>query len=70
LINDDLTWLFSFPDDDLKDSDLDLQQDIMTMQRLSVVTKNNNREMLAQKSEASLEKYYQLYMTKVYQPRR
>ncbi len=70
LINDDLAWLFSFPDDDLKDSDLDLQQDIMTMQRLSVVTKNNNREMLAQKSEASLEKYYQLYMTKVYQPRR
>lgn len=70
VINDDLTWLFSFPDDDLKDCDLDLQQDIMTMQRLSVITKNHNREILAQKSEASLEKYYQLYMTKVYQPRR
>ncbi len=70
LINDDLSYLFSFPDEDLKNSDLELQQAIMTMQRLSVVTKDNNRESLAQKSEASLEKYYQLYMTKVYQPHR
>jgi hypothetical protein len=69
LINDDLVYLFSFSDDDLKEADLELQQDITTMQRLSMVTKDNNREQLAQKSERSLEKYYNLYMTRVYQPR-
>jgi hypothetical protein len=69
LMNDDLAYLFSFPDEDLKEMDLDLQQDLMTMQRLSAVTKENNRSTLAQKSEASMEKYYQMYMSKVYQER-
>lgn len=69
LFNDDLAYIFSFPDNELKDFDLDLQQDITTMQRLSEITKDNNREPLAQKSAASLDKYYQLYMTKVYKQR-
>jgi hypothetical protein len=70
LISDDLVYLFSFPDADLKEMDLDLQQSIMTMQRLSVMTKENKRDALAQKSEACLNQYYQAYMSRVYQQRR
>jgi hypothetical protein len=70
LINDDLAYLFSFPDEDLKNTDLELQQDLMTVQRLSGITKEYKNEALSQKAEECLQKYYNLYMTKVYQPRR
>ena len=70
LTSEDLAWLFSFPDADLKESDMELQQDLMTMQRLSAMVKENKRDALAQKSEACFDQYYQIYMSKVYQPRR
>jgi len=62
-----LGYYFSFPDKDLKDMDLELQQSIYTLQRLAVITKNANQVKLAKDSDADLQKYYNLYIEKVYQ---
>jgi len=63
----ELVYYFSFPDKDLKDMDIELQQSIYTLQRLSVITKDAKQENLAKDAELNLQKYYNLYIEKVYQ---
>ncbi|MEI6456044.1 MAG: DUF2723 domain-containing protein [bacterium] len=65
--SEELAWFFTLPDRDLKDIDIELQQSIYTMQRLSVITKEAKQEKLAQASDEMLKKYYDLYIEKVYQ---
>jgi hypothetical protein len=67
-IADDLAYYFSFPDRDLKDMDMSLQEAVFTVQRLSGVVRDAGQEKLADASEATLKKYYDLYVEKVYQP--
>ena len=64
----DLAYYFSFPDRDLKDMDMSLQEAVFTVQRLSVVVREAGQEKLATETEATLKKYYDLYLEKVYQP--
>jgi len=66
-VTDELVYYFSFPDKDLKDMDMELQQSIYTLQRLAVITKNANQEKLAKDTDEKLKKYYNLYVEKVYQ---
>ena len=67
-VTDDLVYFFSFPDSDLKPMDLSIQESVFTMQRLSVAVREAKQEKLASQTEATLKKYYDLYVEKVYQP--
>jgi len=67
-VTEDLEYFFSFPDKDLKLMDLSIQEGVFTMQRLSQVTKEAGQEKLADMTGATLKKYYDLYIEKVYQP--
>ncbi len=64
---DELAYYFSYPDPDLKDLDVNIQQSLFTLQRLTVITKGVNQEKLNKEAETSLEKYYNLYIEKIYQ---
>ena len=63
-----LAYFFSFPDADLKPMDMNIQEAVYTIQRLSVALKDAKQEKLAAETEATLKKYYDLYVEKVYQP--
>jgi len=65
---EELAHFFSFPDRDLKPMELSMQESLFTLQRLSVITKEAGSEKLAKETEDNLQKYYTLYMEKVYQP--
>jgi len=67
LLDEDLAYLFSFPDKDLKSFDISLQEDLMSMDKLKTMASDNNQEALGKKIDASFQKYYQLYVEKVYQ---
>jgi hypothetical protein len=67
VVNEDLTYLFSFPDAELKSFDLSLQEDLMTLDKLQSITTEYKLETLHKKIEPSFQKYYQLYLDKVYQ---
>jgi hypothetical protein len=64
---EELAYYFSFPDKDLKEMDMELQQSIYTLQRLAVITKDAKQEKLAGETDTNLQKYYNLYIEKVYQ---
>jgi len=66
-VSGELAYFFSFPDEDLKPMDMNLQQAVFTVQRLSVVVRDAKQDKLAEQTEALLKKYYDLYVQKVYQ---
>ncbi len=68
LMNEDLYYIFSLPDKDLKACDVNIQEDMMTIQRLTIALKENHQDDLASTVEKCLDRYYQKYMDKVYQP--
>ncbi|MFZ4523726.1 MAG: DUF2723 domain-containing protein, partial [Bacteroidales bacterium] len=65
---EDLAYFFSFPDNDLKALDLNIQESVFTLQRLSAAVKEGQQDKMAAQTEADLKKYYDLYVAKVYQP--
>ncbi|MEI7500343.1 MAG: DUF2723 domain-containing protein [Bacteroidota bacterium] len=67
-VSDDLKYIFSFPDKDLKAMDMSIQEAVFTIQRLSMVAREAKQNQLAAETEATLKKYYDLYVEKVYQP--
>jgi hypothetical protein len=67
LLDEDLTYLFSFPDRDLKSFEISMQEDLMSMDKLKTMISEYNQEDLSKKIDASFQKYYQLYVEKVYQ---
>ena len=67
LFDEDLSYLFSFPDSELKSFDISLQEDLMTIDKLRGLTSDYKQEGLYKKIYASFQKYYQLYLDKVYQ---
>ncbi len=67
-VTEDLAYFFSFPDKDLKPMDMTIQEGVFTMQRLNAVVKEAGQEKLAAETEATLKKYYDLYVEKVYTP--
>jgi len=64
---EELAYYFSFPDKDLKDMDMNIQQSLYTLQRLTTITKEAGQEKLSKDAEDNLAKYYNLYVEKVYQ---
>jgi hypothetical protein len=64
----DLAWLFSFPEKDYAGLDMNMQEAIFTLQRLGLVLTESGQEKLAGEVEANLQKYYEVYMQKVYKP--
>ena len=67
LLDEDLAYLFSFPDNDLKSFEISLQEDLMSMDKLKTMTSEYKQEALGKKIDNSFQKYYQLYVEKVYQ---
>jgi hypothetical protein len=67
LFSEDLEYLFSFRDTDLKSFDMSLQEDLMTLDKLRSLASEFKQEALEKKVSASFQKYYQLYLDKVYQ---
>ena len=67
-VTDELVYFFSFPDKDLKAMDMSIQEAVFTIQRLSVAARDAKQEKFADETEATLKKYYDLYVEKVYQP--
>ncbi|MCX6284495.1 MAG: hypothetical protein NTW31_09705 [Bacteroidetes bacterium] len=63
-----LAYYFSFPDKDLKDMEIPMQESLFTLQRIGVCTKNARQEDLAKLADQNLTKYYDLYINKVYRP--
>jgi hypothetical protein len=69
LMDDDMTYMFSFPESDLKAFDLNMQEDLMTLEPLTTLTKEFGQEELSKKITDSFQNYYQHWADKVYQPR-
>ncbi len=64
----DLAYFFSFPDKDLVAMDMNMQEAVYTLQRLGGTLREAKQDKLATEVEATLKKYYDLYVEKVYQP--
>jgi tetratricopeptide (TPR) repeat protein len=64
---DELAYYFSFPDQDLKAMDVNMQEALFTLQRLSVVAKQAGQEKIASNAETTMKRYYDQYIQKVYQ---
>jgi len=63
-----LAYYFSFPDKDLKDMEMPMREALYTLQKIGVSTKEANQEKLASLADANLNKYYELFVNKVYRP--
>jgi len=63
----ELAYYFSFPDKDLKNLEMEMQQSLYTLQKLRMITAEAKQENLATTVNAAFEKYYNLYVEKVYQ---
>ena len=67
-VTEDLVYLFSFPEKDMQPMDNAFQEAVFTMQRLNRTVEDAKQEKLAEITGATLKKYYDLYVEKVYQP--
>ena len=67
-IPEELAYYFSFPDADLKDLDMHIQEGLYTLNRLNEIAKKAGDEKTAGEAEKHLATYYELFMTKVYDP--
>lgn len=65
---DELAYYFSFPDADLPDMDVNMQEALFTLQRLSTVSKEAGQDKVSERAEGVMKKYYDIYIQKVYQP--
>ena len=63
-----LAYYFSFPDEDLRDMDMPMREALYTLQKIGVSAKEANQVKLAAMAEQNMNKYYELYVNKVYRP--
>ena len=63
-----LAYYFSFPDQDLKDMETPMQEALFTLQRMGVSAQEARQEKQAKLAEENLNKYYEMYVSKVYRP--
>lgn len=63
-----LTYYFSFPDKDLKDMEIPMQESLFTLQKIGVCTSEAKQENLAKLADKNLSTYYEIYVNKVYRP--
>ncbi|MEI6683229.1 MAG: DUF2723 domain-containing protein [Bacteroidota bacterium] len=64
----ELAYYFSFPNEDLKRLDINIQESVYTIQRLGVALKEAKQDKMAAETDVAMKKYYDLYVEKVYQP--
>ncbi len=63
-----LAYYFSFPDKDLKDMEIPMQESLFTLQKIGVCANEAKQEDLAKLADKNLSSYYELYVNKVYRP--
>jgi hypothetical protein len=66
-LDEELAYLFSFPDKELKLFDITLQEDLMSMEKLKSMTTEYKLDDLNKKFDPVFQNYYQQYVSKVYQ---
>jgi hypothetical protein len=67
LYDEDLAYLYSFPEAEWKSMDLSMQEDLMTIDKLRALALEFKQDALEKKIMNSFQKYYQQYVEKVYQ---
>lgn len=67
---EELAYYFSFPDKDLKDMDINIQEALISVNQVSDITKQFGQESLSKEAEGIMQKYYNPYIEKVYQHNR
>jgi len=65
---EELAYFFSFKTEDLKAMDMQLQESLITLQRLSDLQKIAGNPELSVAAEEAFNKYYNIYLEKVYEP--
>jgi len=65
---DEVTYYFSFPDADLPAMDMSIQEALFTLNKLTEAARKAGMDDIADESEETLNKYYNLYIQKVYRP--
>jgi hypothetical protein len=66
--SEELAYLFSFPDKDLKELDLHMQEALFTLNRLAEMTGESGQREISDQAQKTLEQYYDMYIQKVYRP--
>ena len=64
----ELSYYFSFPDKDLPDLDMSIQEALFTMNKVSQAAHKTKQVDLANAADSTMNKYYDIYMRKVYKP--
>jgi len=64
----ELSYYFSFPDKDLPDLDMSIQEALFTMNKVSQAAHQTKQVDLANAADSTMNKYYDIYMRKVYKP--
>ena len=64
----ELSYYFSFPDKDLPNLDMSIQEALFTMNKVSQVAHKTEQIDLANSADSTMNKYYDIYMRKVYKP--
>ena len=62
LMDENLSYLFSFPKNDLKSMAMSLQEPLSILQRIQELSHNYKQEGLAKKIDISFQKYYEMFM--------
>ena len=62
LMEENLSYLFSFPKNDLKSMAMSLQEPLSILQRIQELSHNYKQEGLAKKIDISFQKYYEMFM--------
>jgi len=65
---EDLEYLFSFKNEDLKANDTNMQEALMTLQRLGAIATENKQDALAKKIDPVFKTYYDRFVQQVYEP--
>jgi len=65
---DKLAYYFSFPDKDLKEMEMPMQESLFTLQKMGLAAQEAKQEVIAKQADANLNKYYEMYVNKVYKP--
>ena len=65
---EELAYYFSFPDKDLPDLDMGIQEALFTMNKLSEAAHDAGQIDLANSADSTMNQYYDLFMRKVYKP--
>ena len=67
LMDQDMSYLYSFPTADLKSLDISVREDLMVLQRLGEAVKESKNQALARDVDSCFQKNWNFFTANVYQ---